>query len=68
MRKKFAALVLLGCVAGFVAGLMTSNLIAPAYAAGNTVILAKSEKDIIDQCNFDKTMVIWGNGYLCVKK
>lgn len=55
-------------IAGFIAGLMGSNFVSPAYAAGNSVIKVTSAEEIAARCNFDKTMVLWGNGYLCVQK
>ena len=68
MKDKFTIFVLLGITAGFAAGLMSNNLIAPAYANDNVIINVKSKEDLTSQCNFNKTIVLWGQGYYCAQK
>ena len=70
MKSKLTVVALLASAAGFAAGLLGSNLFTPAYAAGNSVILVKSNAALSTQCDFGKTIVISQHeeGYLCVKK
>lgn len=72
MKNKLTVFALLASVAGFAAGLMGSNLVTSAYAAGNSIIfvpVSKSANDeITAKCNFDKTIILAMNGFLCVKK
>lgn len=71
MKNKLGITVLLAAAIGFTGGLLGSNLITPAYAAAaNIVIKVETEEDIMQQCNFDKTITDGATGkYIyCVRK
>jgi hypothetical protein len=68
MKIKLAVVVLLTFAAGFAAGLLGRNLIAPAYAAGNSIILITRDAEIANECNFDKTIVRGNNSTICVRR
>lgn len=70
MKNKLGITALLAAAIGFTGGLLGENLITPAYAAGNTVIKVESEEDMMQQCNFDKTITDGATGtYIyCVRK
>jgi hypothetical protein len=69
MKNKLGFTALFAAVIGFTGGLGGTHLITPAYAAaGSTVIKVDSESDMMQQCNFDKTIVDGANGIYCVKK
>jgi hypothetical protein len=65
MKTRFA--VLLASAAGFLAGLVGSNILPLAHAA-NTIIYTQSDQAVLTQCNFDKTIVALGRGVACVAK
>ncbi len=65
MRTRiFMALIGVAC---FVAGGLAMHAIPPAHAASQ-IIHATSAKEITNQCDFTKSMAMWNNGYLCVKR
>ena len=68
MKSRLTIVALLASAVGFAAGLFGSNLIAPAYAAGNSVIVLRSDAEIASKCNFDKTIINGMKGFLCVSK
>lgn len=61
-------ILLLACVAGFVAGLLGSNLVTPAHAVGGTVIKVRSDQELADKCDFGKTITLGFKGLFCVQK
>jgi hypothetical protein len=74
MKNKLGFTALFAAVIGFTGGLIGANLISPAYAntdaARNTVIRLESQEEMMQQCNFDKTITDGNTGtYIyCVKK
>jgi hypothetical protein len=70
MKNKLGFTALFAAIVGFTGGLWGANLITPAYAAGNTVIKLESQEEMMQQCNFDKTITDGNTGtYIyCVKK
>lgn len=71
MKNILGITALLAAAIGFAGGLLGTNLITPAYAAaGNTVIKLESQEEMMQQCNFDKTITDGNTGtYIyCVKK
>ena len=71
MKNKLGFTALIAAVIGFTGGLLGANSITPAYAAsGNTVIKLESQEEMMQQCNFDKTITDGntGNYIYCIKK
>lgn len=74
MKNKLGFTALIAAVIGFTGGLIGANLITPAYAnidaARNTVIRLESQEEMMQQCNFDKTITDGNTGthIYCVKK
>ena len=71
MKNKLGFTALFAAVIGFTGGILGANLITPAYAAaGNVVIKLESQEEMMQQCNFDKTITDGntGNYIYCVRK
>ena len=71
MKNKLGITALVAAAIGFAGGVLGTNLITPAYAAAvNTVIKLESQEEMMQQCNFDKTITDGntGNYIYCVKK
>ena len=59
--------VSLAFAAGFVAGLLGSNIISLANAAEHRVILINTDAEIANKCNFNKAIVQGYKYYLCMR-
>jgi len=68
MKIKLTVSALLIFAAGFAARLLGSNLISPANAAENHIILITRDAEIANECNFDKTIVRGDNSTICVRR
>jgi hypothetical protein len=68
MKIKLTVIALLIFAAGFAAGLLGSNLISPANAAENHIILITRDAEIANECNFDKTIVRGDSSTICVRR
>jgi NAD dependent epimerase/dehydratase family enzyme len=68
MKIKVAVIALLTFTTGFAAGLLGRNLISPANAAENHIILITRDAEIANECNFDKTIVRGNNSTICVRR
>ena len=68
MKIKLVVIAFLTFAAGFVAGLLGSNLVARAYAAENRIILITRDAEIANECNFDKTIARADHSTICVRR
>ena len=59
--------VSLAFAAGLVAGLLGGNIIPPANAIEERVILINTDAEIANKCNFNKAIVQGYKYYLCVR-
>ena len=59
-------IVLAVFVTGVTSGLLGSNLVKPAYAAPNAIVVQSAE-EIIAKCDFNKTIVV-ARQVICVQK